>query len=545
MSRWVHPAWKALGIAPTSDTRAIRVAYSAKLKSIDPEEDPKGFIALREAFEAAKVQAQWVDLPDDEDDDDWDEDGQEWPPEDDRYQIRPEAAAAEPAPHEEPARRSPWAPLTKEDADEHSRALATLLYSHDRKVQPWPTDAQESEMLAHWRVITADPRMQEVSYFADAERWFSELIARTAAFSDPLVIPATEYFGWTGSDGEITQSPAIAYVTRRYKMLEFQRAVKQPNHPLNPAWRELIRPVGNRDRRGRVNKAKVKELLTTVRRHYPDLEGCFDMERVALWDGSHMGTGTGSGGDWSSYYWIAGLILFVALRFFATLGHDPTITPALTPPPIVAEYSLNDKNADIAAAIDTAFGKDKLSLDAIRVRNPALATALGDYWAKERLRYASHEEFAAGVEVFLTNWYARGLSRGSPDLLAGYHQLTIDMAKAVQRDAEACRRLVSSDPLWSDELKLPESFHERQKALVARAALEIDGSSQRKGGTFSIPNKVFDAAAARAHMSAGVLSAALLFKGSAANQCTGRIAFMESVLAMPAGKQRTDLMRVM
>ena len=55
--------WTILGIAPTSDQRAIRMAYAARLKEIDPEADPQAYIALREAFEctAAKNEAVWQD----------------------------------------------------------------------------------------------------------------------------------------------------------------------------------------------------------------------------------------------------------------------------------------------------------------------------------------------------------------------------------------------------------------------------------------------------------------------------------------------------
>jgi hypothetical protein len=45
--------WDELGIAPCADPKAIRRAYAARLKKLDPDRDPEAFARLRDAFEWA------------------------------------------------------------------------------------------------------------------------------------------------------------------------------------------------------------------------------------------------------------------------------------------------------------------------------------------------------------------------------------------------------------------------------------------------------------------------------------------------------------
>src|SRR6202035_1471609 len=45
--------WDELGIAPCDEAKAIRRAYAARLKKLDPDRDPEAFARLRRALEWA------------------------------------------------------------------------------------------------------------------------------------------------------------------------------------------------------------------------------------------------------------------------------------------------------------------------------------------------------------------------------------------------------------------------------------------------------------------------------------------------------------
>ena len=45
--------FKVLEISPTNDIKAIKRAYSSKLRVCSPESDPEGFKILRAAYEEA------------------------------------------------------------------------------------------------------------------------------------------------------------------------------------------------------------------------------------------------------------------------------------------------------------------------------------------------------------------------------------------------------------------------------------------------------------------------------------------------------------
>lgn len=296
-------AWATLGIDATDDLRAIRMAYAAKLKAIDPDSDPQAFIALREARTIALYRAQSGEP---------------------LVSAEPEPQA--PAPEPQPI----------SDAERHARALGAML--HGERDHDHASDAEREEMLGHWRAIAADPRMEEIGFFAQVEHWAAEHIAYTTPFSDPLIIPATELFGWTTSDDTIQQSPQIQHISFRYGWLRYLEDVQQPGHSRHAAWVELTTPAGlNPKRGGGVAPRQVTELLTAVRTVRPDMLARFDPARVELWDrmqrdpevdtvmesGSRYGGGAALGGIGLGLF---GLVKLMPL-FFAASSPEPAREP--------------------------------------------------------------------------------------------------------------------------------------------------------------------------------------------------------------------------
>jgi hypothetical protein len=55
----VTDIWSRLGIAATTDLKAIKSAYAARLKVTRPDDDAAAWQALREAYEAAQTEARW------------------------------------------------------------------------------------------------------------------------------------------------------------------------------------------------------------------------------------------------------------------------------------------------------------------------------------------------------------------------------------------------------------------------------------------------------------------------------------------------------
>ncbi len=533
---WRSPAWDVIGIDPTSDQNAIRRAYAARLKAIDPDRDPAAFIALREAYDAARDEARWLD----EDEDPY-EDGDDTTLFDAGPAPHAETGIAlappPPEPHPDPAPHGPWAPPTPETIESHFQGLLRLFDRPD-DAHPWATPDEAEAMFGHWRVLAADPRLEQMGAFADAEQWFAGLLAANSPFSDPLVGPVSDFFGWMHQAGEVGQSGAVAFLADRRRALDFADAVSRPGHPLHAAWLELTTPADERSRRGRrVRREDVERLLETVRRDVPEVEGNFDSFRVALWSKPKR--------DWG---WAGGVFWWFFVVIVIQLFRITACTPEQTVPPVVipaASAPLTNALADSDHALKTLFG-GKLGLSANGTRNPDLEDALIRQWAVDRAAGATLSDYVASVRTLLDKRYADGLATASVDLLRERQRFALAEIALVRREGvEACARFLGGDT-FKPGLPLTPEFEAQRLALVARVLLETRPAAKPRPGQrrFSVPPGVVEATAKRAGMERAAILRALRFEGPAKAQCDGRAAFIETVLALP-DKRAEPLLRAM
>ena len=225
--------WSVLGLEPTADERVIRRAYAARLKATNPEDDPAGFMALREAFEEARYQAEmgYLDLePESEGDmaepaaapqsagsssDDPVQEARATQPAGQRDTIlesansvaAPETCAADPIPASDTSppgdahdHCAPDAPAESPE-DDLRAAIARLqeqLWPERRKASiaanPW--DTPESALEA----VLNHPAMDAIDTYQRTEYTIGRMIQSSWPDHPTVARRATAFFGWDKSD---------------------------------------------------------------------------------------------------------------------------------------------------------------------------------------------------------------------------------------------------------------------------------------------------------------------------------------------------------
>lgn len=175
--------WIILGIAPTTDERAIKRAYAAQLKLTHPEDDPTGFQALRAAYENALHHARYLD-------------------DEDAYS---EAFPVD-APKEVAATNLPQNAVAP-DVPSISQQAASLL---ERFIAPakWGDESSLSATLKQW---LSDDTLLNMDIRSAFEECLLDWLARLEEFPPSFVENAAAAFGWFDNARHLSPQAAYAW----------------------------------------------------------------------------------------------------------------------------------------------------------------------------------------------------------------------------------------------------------------------------------------------------------------------------------------------
>ena len=271
--------WGILGVAPGSNRDTVRRAYAKKLRVTNPEDDPQGFMALRDAYESALEQLRWAAAEAAYDAEDVPEPA-ELPPgtaicTPDIPPPLPRSAALSPEIEAFVALRA------RDEADLIARqdALVTALTS------AWAPDA--AALMGLFNAVLAAPLLTEIAVRAGVEEWLAHVIASNLPRADPLVRPAVDHFGWE-EQASHGRSHMIYAVLQRLEEGMFAGDAAQPHAPLHRGWQALTTPA-TADWRMRLSAfvpgrpAAVATILAAVDGGLPGIRDWFDAGAETWW----------------------------------------------------------------------------------------------------------------------------------------------------------------------------------------------------------------------------------------------------------------------
>lgn len=209
--------WTVLRLERTRDARTIRRAYAQQLKATNPEDDPEGFKALREAYEAALWYAEhgFAGLEDDY-------------PEADKEEAD-EAPPRSPSP-------PPVAP------DQNLAHLDDLFDLKTRVLALRDDPPADREALARaFAAIAAAPELENLDARDRFEHWLTWLLASEGLASERLIPAAIAAMGWReGGGGELADQIDALFALQG--AAGFLKDLRMPRHPFHAGYQALQGP---------------------------------------------------------------------------------------------------------------------------------------------------------------------------------------------------------------------------------------------------------------------------------------------------------------
>ncbi|MDO7833695.1 hypothetical protein Q4610_01430 [Sphingobium sp. HBC34] len=587
-------AWRLLGIAATQDRKAIRSAYAARLRAIDPDADRDGFAALRTARDLALALVAQTDVTVAE------EDASRPDGVDGVTVTLPAPALPLTAPVvaigqgeaaefslPAPVSQDEWqAPLLTQDyrapgdaddaidlaipdwtsappheveafdADRPDHALHALLYP-DPDADTQQAAMTQADMDAGAALIDrlhADAQQGAIDLHDRTENWLANVLAGAWPRSHPLLAHAAGRFGWAAREGQIDAPPAIDYINRRLASERFADAVQEKGHPLHGAWKQLSKPTrAGQSRAIWWEGHKIDDLLATIRRDYPELEQRLDWHRVAMWD-SRRDTPRSTKG--------AIFMVVVAIQLIAVVARcvgdkapdqdsyapltTQSVTPATQPLPVSVPPrrpgGLGDFDADVKAALLAAFGPD-MTVKTLKNDAQLVYQMFESNWRISLDMDRTRAQYIATMEGLMRERYGLLARQAGGAALVAYQRQRLREERLLKDEHwKHCAESSNSGRL-PDIVHIPADKRAKARASIAKLilAMPANPAPPPSGGTFSVPGPIVEKTMAGSGLPLDRVQATFQGQGSDREKCLSHIALLDATLEANAETQSAIL----
>lgn len=264
------PFWDQLELEPTADTRTIKLAYTHKLKALDVDADPAGFVALRAARDnALNYAAMRQSRPT----------APQPAAQPDPLVVRAEDLAAVLAERQAAttpiqAENAAPSPDPEQEADREQERLLNSQLSHlnERLSALTEPAADAAELISLTQTILANPALEQVDRAAHVEQWMAATAGNAIPRSDPILTTLINHYRWRAQRSAWRQAPAVRAVLARQAQCEFVAEVTLTRHPWRQAYLDLKAPKPSPWRRlDRSHNQAVRLLLSAIVADHPAL----------------------------------------------------------------------------------------------------------------------------------------------------------------------------------------------------------------------------------------------------------------------------------
>lgn len=271
--------WRTLGVPRNADRRDVRRAYAAKLRQNHPDDDPEGFIRLREAYDAA------ITLLDRRDHEHARQQAEVGPCErlpgsgPDVAGDASQDAPPPPEPREQDCTDQQQIDAEVAAVEARMNALAHALAGDG------PRD--DASALAAFDALIAEPALDHIDIRGQVEHWLADLMAHNIPRSDAIMRQAIASFDWSDQADPRRQPPAVGALFARLEEWALIEAMARPGHPLHRAYRLLSerRPLwwSRIDALSSALRRQIAEVIDLADYQTPGLSHSLDADAVAWW----------------------------------------------------------------------------------------------------------------------------------------------------------------------------------------------------------------------------------------------------------------------